>query len=308
MSSETEPPEQNDPEADQASFETLAEPEVANELLESSETEDSLSDNSAEVSEDNNSADTDDTATTIGEWSLCASIIFLSGYLVIALCSILGPDLIDVTVATDIVDEQEVVRCKDGDVFTIGATKFEIDFLGEGFTAGNVQVIVQTGDTSLDIAKAITDAIENVGAANIREVTASRMPLSWLPLTKQVGSVVRINCAKPVTFTDNSEKSFSVASGSILPRSLVYFDEEDLQKRGYITRFPVGVATILLLISLLSAFCALMSLVADKNNRRTLLVRLVTLGPLLPTAMAGFMIWVIIKRGAENSILENFLG
>lgn len=307
MSSETEPPEQNDPETDQASLETLAETEVANELLESSETEDSLSDNSAEGSDDDNSADTDDTATTIGEWSLCASIIFLAGYLVIALCSFLGPDLIDVTVATDFVDEQEVVRCKDGDIFTIGATKFEIDF-EEGFTAGNVQVIVQTGDTSLDIAKAIAEAIKNVGAENIREVTASRMPLSWVPLTKQVGSVVRIDCASPVTFTDNSNKSFSVASGSILPRSLVYLDEKDMQKRGYITRFPVGVATILLLISLLSAFCALMSLVADKNNRRTLLVRLVTLGPLLPTAMAGFMIWVIIKRGAEKSILENFLG
>jgi hypothetical protein len=76
----------------------------------------------------------------------------------------------------------------------------------------------------------------------------------------------------------------------------------------YRTEFPVGVATILLLISVLSAFCALMSLVADKNNRRTNMIRLVTLGPLLPTVTAAFLIWVIVQRGAGNSILENFLG
>jgi hypothetical protein len=296
MSTEIEITHPNDAETDDA---------VA--TLEESEAPIDLGDDSDHEERPIDAEDSEEVDTSMGEWSLCASMIFLAGYLVIALCSFLGPDLIDVTVATDFVDEKEVVRCKDGDIFTIGATKFEID-LDKGFTAGNVQVIVQTGDTSLDIAKAITEAIKSVGAENIREVTASRMPLSWVPLTKHVGSVVRIDCASPVTFTDNSNKSFSVASGSILPRSLVYLDEKDMQKRGYRTRFPVGVATILLLISLLSAFCALMSLVADKNNRRTLLVRLVTLGPLLPTAMAGFMIWVIIKRGAGNSILENFLG
>jgi len=76
----------------------------------------------------------------------------------------------------------------------------------------------------------------------------------------------------------------------------------------YRTKFPVGVATIILLISVLSTFCSFISLVADKNNRKTLLIRLLTLGPLLPTATAGFMIWIIIQRGAGNSILENFLG
>ena len=76
----------------------------------------------------------------------------------------------------------------------------------------------------------------------------------------------------------------------------------------YRSEFPVGVATILLLISVLSAFCSFISLVADKNNRRTMLIRLLTLGPFLPTAASTFMIWVIIQRGAGNSILENFLG
>ena len=76
----------------------------------------------------------------------------------------------------------------------------------------------------------------------------------------------------------------------------------------YRTEFPVGVATIILLISVLSTFCSFISLVADKNNRNTLLIRLLTLGPLLPAATAGFMIWIIIQRGAGNSILENFLG
>jgi|TARA_B110000495_G_scaffold203482_1_gene227401 hypothetical protein len=81
-----------------------------------------------------------------------------------------------------------------------------------------------------------------------------------------------------------------------------------LDREIYRTEFPVGVATILLLISVLSAFCSFISLVADQNNRNTLLVRLLTIGPLLPTATAGFMIWIIIQRGAGNSILENFLG
>ena len=85
--------------------------------------------------------------------------------------------------------------------------------------------------------------------------------------------------------------------------TLVSFDTEV-----YRAEFPVGVATILLLISVLSAFCSLISLVADKNNRRTMLIRILTLGPLLPTAASAFMIWVIIQRGAGNSILENFLG
>ncbi len=85
--------------------------------------------------------------------------------------------------------------------------------------------------------------------------------------------------------------------------TLVSFDKEV-----YRSDFPVGVATILLLISVLSAFCSLISLVADKNNRRTMLIRILTLGPLLPMAASALMIWVIIQRGAGNSILENFLG
>ncbi|HIN54786.1 MAG TPA: hypothetical protein EYM79_10770 [Planctomycetes bacterium] len=85
--------------------------------------------------------------------------------------------------------------------------------------------------------------------------------------------------------------------------TLVSFDREE-----YRSEFPVGIATILLLISVLSAFCSFISLVADKNNRQTLLIRLLTLGPLLPTATAGIMIWIIIQRGAGNSILETILG
>jgi hypothetical protein len=186
MSSETEPPEQNDPETDQASLETLAETEAANELLESTATEESPSDNSAEFADDNNSGDAEDIDTTIGEWSLCASMIFLAGYLVLAMFWYLSAD------------------------------------------------------------NAVNESV-------------------WA--------------------------------------TIVSFEVEQ-----YRTAFPVGVATILLLISVLSAFCSYISLVADKNNRRTLLIRLVTLGPLLPTAVAGFMVWVIIQRGAGKSILENFLG
>jgi hypothetical protein len=76
----------------------------------------------------------------------------------------------------------------------------------------------------------------------------------------------------------------------------------------YRSDFPIGVATILLLISVLSAFCSYISIFADKNNRRTLLVRLLTLGPAIPSYSSYCMIWVIIQRGAGNSILENFLG
>ena len=76
----------------------------------------------------------------------------------------------------------------------------------------------------------------------------------------------------------------------------------------YSTKFPVGIATILLLISVVSTFCSFISLVADKNNRKTLLIRILTLGPVLPTFVTCFMIWIIVKRGPGNSILENFLG
>jgi hypothetical protein len=93
------------------------------------------------------------------------------------------------------------------------------------------------------------------------------------------------------------------ALGHPVWETLVSFETEV-----YRSEFPVGVATILLLISVLSAFCSFISLVADKNNRRTMLIRLLTLGPLLPTAASTFLIWVIIQRGAGNSILENFLG
>tara|TARA_B110000263_G_scaffold130429_1_gene113398 strand:+ start:1573 stop:2589 length:1017 start_codon:yes stop_codon:yes gene_type:complete len=338
MSTDIEIPDQNDKDADEAALGTLAESNAGIDLNESAEINADLSDSSEndtgvielgetadtggielgetadtggiELDETNDDDDdeSDEADTSMGEWSLCASMIFLAGYLVVLLCSLFGPDLIDVTVSTTTVDGKEVVNCVDGDILTIDTTKFEIDFSGDGFTAGNVQVIVQTGDTSLDIAKAITTAINTVGLTDIREATAHRMPLAWFPFTEEIRAVVRITCARPVTFSDNSNTAFNVATGSIFPRSLIYFDKEDPRKRGYTTDFPVGVATILLLISILSAFCALMSLVADKNNRNTMLIRLLTLGPLLPTATAGFMIWVIIERGAGNSILETILG
>ncbi len=176
MSTDIEIPDQNDAEADEADLATLAESVDDFDLDESSEND--SDDLNLDEADDEDEADEVD--TSMGEWSLCASMIFLSGYLVVLLFWIL---------------EHSV----------------------------------------------------------------------WGTLTS--------------------------------------FDMEV-----YRTEFPVGVATIILLISVLSAFCSFISLVADKNNRKTLLIRLLTLGPLLPSATAGFMIWIIIQRGAGNSILENFLG
>ncbi len=76
----------------------------------------------------------------------------------------------------------------------------------------------------------------------------------------------------------------------------------------YRDSFPVGIATMLLLISVLSGFCSYISLLADSSNRRTWLIRIITLGPILPTLVTAFMIWVIVHKGSGKSILENFLG
>ena len=72
--------------------------------------------------------------------------------------------------------------------------------------------------------------------------------------------------------------------------------------------FSVGIATMLLLISVLSGFCAFISLFADRSNRRTWLIRIITFGPVLPTLGVIFMVWVIFSKGSGKSILENFLG
>ncbi len=183
MSTEIETTDPNDPETDEAALATLQESDAAIDLDDSSENnsdDNDLSDSSEDDADAIDLDDVDEADPSIGEWSLCASMIFLSGYLVVVMFWILGHPV-------------------------------------------------------------------------------------W--------------------------------------ETLISFDREV-----YRSEFPVGVATILLLISVLSAFCSFISLVADKNNRRTLLIRLLTLGPLLPTATAGFMIWIIIQRGAGNSILERILG
>tara|TARA_B100000700_G_scaffold36291_1_gene35493 strand:+ start:1172 stop:1648 length:477 start_codon:yes stop_codon:yes gene_type:complete len=74
------------------------------------------------------------------------------------------------------------------------------------------------------------------------------------------------------------------------------------------TNFPIDLAAIVLLISIMSAFCGLISLVADKNNRNTWLVRAITLGPLLPIFMSVLMILIIINRTADTSIMQDIIG
>ena len=72
--------------------------------------------------------------------------------------------------------------------------------------------------------------------------------------------------------------------------------------------FPVDVAVIVLLISIMSSFCALISLVADKNNRNTNLMRVLTLGPLLPIFFSIMMIMLIVSNYNDPSILQDIIG
>lgn len=76
----------------------------------------------------------------------------------------------------------------------------------------------------------------------------------------------------------------------------------------YSAKFPVGIALIILLISVMSAFCALISLVADKHNARTWLMRLMTLGPLLPIFFSVVMVMLISSNQNEDSIIKDLIG
>ena len=76
----------------------------------------------------------------------------------------------------------------------------------------------------------------------------------------------------------------------------------------YGAKFPVGIAVILLLISVMSAFCALISLVADKNNARTWLMRLLALGPLLPIFFSVVMVMLISSNQNEEDIIKHLIG
>ena len=72
--------------------------------------------------------------------------------------------------------------------------------------------------------------------------------------------------------------------------------------------FPVDIAVVILLISIMSAFCALISLVADKNNARTWLMRLFTLGPLLPILFSIVMVLLISNNYNDDSIIKEIIG
>ena len=72
--------------------------------------------------------------------------------------------------------------------------------------------------------------------------------------------------------------------------------------------FPVDIAVIMLLISIMSSFCGLISLVADKNNRNTWLMRVLTLGPLLPIFFSIVMIMLIVSNYNDPSILQDIIG
>ncbi len=72
--------------------------------------------------------------------------------------------------------------------------------------------------------------------------------------------------------------------------------------------FPVDIAVIILLISIMSSFCGLISLVADKNNRNTWLMRVLTLGPLLPIFFSIVMIMLIVSNYNDPSILQDIIG
>ena len=72
--------------------------------------------------------------------------------------------------------------------------------------------------------------------------------------------------------------------------------------------FPVDIAVVILLISIMSAFCALISLVADRNNGRTWLMRLFTLGPLLPIFFSIVMVMLISNNYNDDSIIREIIG
>ena len=72
--------------------------------------------------------------------------------------------------------------------------------------------------------------------------------------------------------------------------------------------FPVDIAAILLIICIISSFCGLISLVADKSNGRTWLMRLFTLGPLLPIFFTVVMVMLISSNYNDNSILQDIIG
>ena len=72
--------------------------------------------------------------------------------------------------------------------------------------------------------------------------------------------------------------------------------------------FPVDIAVVILLISIMSAFCALISLVADKSNARTWLMRLFTLGPLLPIFFSIVMVLLISNNYNDDSIIREIIG
>ena len=283
MSTVTETSPQNESETDEAAQGTPADIDTKIEVLESEADESVVSEKSVESD------------TSIGEWSLCASIIFSAGYLVAIMFWVLGPDLIEVTVSTS------GAMAVDGEVLSVGDTKFEIDFNEGGVAPGNVPVVVETGDTPMDIAKAIETAIMAEQIPNIREAATRIRPSSWVPFNSEVGPVVTITRTGNAPVIDNNATGFRAAAAA--PVSLIFFKDE-----AYSTEFPVGIATILLSISVLSGFCSLISLVADTNNRRTLLVRILTIGPVLPTCNSIFMIWIIIAGRSGNSILEDFLG
>ena len=74
--------------------------------------------------------------------------------------------------------------------------------------------------------------------------------------------------------------------------------------------FPVDIAVIILLISIISAFCGLISLAADKPNKKTWIMRSVTLGPLLPIFVAISMILLITdsENQKDKSIMKDIIG
>ncbi|MBA62550.1 MAG: hypothetical protein CMJ76_09320 [Planctomycetaceae bacterium] len=72
--------------------------------------------------------------------------------------------------------------------------------------------------------------------------------------------------------------------------------------------FSVDIAVVILLISIMSSFCGLISLVADKNNTKTWLMRSLTLGPLLPIFFSVVMIMLIASNYNDKSIIQDIIG
>lgn len=72
--------------------------------------------------------------------------------------------------------------------------------------------------------------------------------------------------------------------------------------------FPIDLAILILLTSIMSSFCALISLVADKNNRNTWIVRMLTLGPIIPIFITIVMVMIIVNDYDNKSILQEFIG